>query len=499
MRLILAPLAALLLAPLLPGVPALATTDTGSGSVQVTALVRESGGHLTLRRSRAGDYASGSRLARSWRGQSSVVAVDVARRIHVTGTPDPLQGSQWALTTLRAQDVWAAGDASGQVVAVIDTGVDAAHPDLAGVVLAGTDIVSPGGDGRTDPNGHGTHVAGIVAAVQGNGVGGAGLAQGAKILPVRVMGADGNGWDYDAAQGLIWAADHGATVANLSFGGTDHSYVMDAAVSYALSKGVSVVVSSGNSGRDGDPLLWPAANPGVIAVGAVDINGVRPTWSSTGNHLAVTAPGVGIVSTLPGNRYGNWSGTSMAAPFVAASVALLRHARAGLTPADVRTRLMATADDLGPAGFDPQYGAGRVDVLAAEAADATGSVPQPATPPTATGSGTPAPVTVPAPAMAPKITARISASSRSIRLRTPVTVSSRVLADGRAAAGQAAGLQQRVGTSWVTLKYGTTARTGLVSWALRPDRTAEYRVFGTGWTSPTVRIAVVNGAADRRR
>jgi serine protease len=491
-RLILAPLAALLLAPLLPGVPALAATDTGSGSgpVQVTALVRHADGKLSVRHGRARDTAAGGRLARSWRGQGSVVAADVARRIHVTGTVDPLEGRQWGLTTLRAPEVWATGDASGQVVAVIDTGVDAGHPDLAGVVLPGTDVVAPGGDGRIDPNGHGTHVAGIVGAVQGNGIGGAGLAKGAKILPVRVMGADGNGWDYDAAQGLLWAADHGATVANLSFGGTEYSSVMAAAISYALGKGVSVVVSSGNSGLEGDPVLWPAADPGVIAVGAVDSAGARPGWSSTGNHLAVTAPGVGIISTVPGGRYGSWSGTSMAAPFVAAAAALLRHDRPGLTPADVRTRLMMTAADLGPTGFDPQYGAGRVDVLAAEAADTTGTVP-----PTATGGANPAPVAVPAPV--PTLTARISASRTSIPVRGLVTVSARVLQNGKPAASKATGLQVRSGGAWVAIRYGASNRSGLISWALRPDRTTEYRYFGTGWVSPTVRVTVVAKAARR--
>ena len=243
-------------------------------------------------RQRAGRAAA---HARAWRlkKQPGVVAAAVDHVVHVAGSPDPLQDRQWGLTALSAQTVWAAGNAAGQVVAVIDTGVDATHPDLAGVVRAGKDFIAYG-DGRVDPNGHGTHIAGIIGAVGGNGIGGAGLAQGVAILPVRVMDDTGNGYDSDAARGLVWAADHGATVANLSFGGPDRSSVLDSAVAYALRKGVTVVAASGNAGLDGDPILWPAADPGVIAVGAVDALGVRPAWSSSGAHLAVAAPGVGV-------------------------------------------------------------------------------------------------------------------------------------------------------------------------------------------------------------
>ncbi|MDX6197009.1 MAG: hypothetical protein QOJ79_160 [Actinomycetota bacterium] len=449
----------------LSAVPAAASSTTGSGDERVVAVVRDGTGHLTFRRGRSSD---GHGLAARWRRQPGVLAADVDHRVHTTGTPDPRQSEQWGLTTLRATSAWATGDGSGQVVAVVDTGIDATHPDLAGAVLPGTDIVDAGGDGRTDPNGHGTHVAGIVGALAGNGIGGAGLAAGARLLPVRVMAADGTGWDSDAATGVVWAADHGATVVNLSFGGPERSSVMDQAVQYALSRGVSVVVAAGNEGAAGDPVEWPAASPGVIAVGAVDQAGVRPGWSSTGSHLAVVAPGVAILSTVPGGGYESWSGTSMAAPFVSASIALLRHAQPTLTPADVRQRLVATADDLGTPGFDPQYGAGEVDVVAAESV--------------------PAPVGVTA--TPPVLTARISASRTTTPYAGAVTVSGRVLADDIGTPGIPVRLERQVGSSWVETRTGTSGLGGLASWTLHPDSTTYYRFVGAGWSSALLRIAV---------
>jgi subtilisin family serine protease len=243
-------------------------------------------------------------------------------------------------------------------------------------------------------------------------------------------------------------------------------------VQYALGKGVSVVVAAGNEGNLGDPVEWPAASPGVIAVGAVDVAGAHPVWSSTGSHLAVVAPGVGILSTVPlatnAAGYANWSGTSMAAPFVSAAVALLRHAQPTLTPAAVRQRLVDTADDLGAVGFDPQYGAGRVNLLAAEAV--------------------PAPIGVTI--TPPVLTARISASRTTTPYAGAVTVSGRVLADGLGTPGIPVRLERQVGTSWVETRVGTSGLGGLASWVLRPDRTTYYRFVGDGWSSGLLRIVV---------
>ena len=476
MRLPFVPVLAVLLVavPTVPALPALPAAASDATPLRVTAVVQDAHGHLRFRHGSARGLAAAKGLASKWRSDPGVVAADVEHRLHISGSPDPLAPAQWALSALHATQV---GDATGQVVAVVDTGVDATHPDLAGVVLAGTDVVNPGGDGRSDPNGHGTHVAGIVAALRDNNIGGAGLAQGAKILPVRVMAADGTGYTGDAAYGVVWAVDHGAGVINLSLGGPDRDAVMDQAVQYALSHGVSVVVAAGNDATStADPVEWPAADPGVLAVGAVDAAGLRPSWSSSGSHLAVAAPGVGILSTVPVTTtdptgYATWSGTSMAAPFVSAAAALLRTAVPTLTAAGVRARLMATADDLGATGFDPLYGAGLVDVVSAEGA-ATAADPPMADP------------------LTPAMTARISSSRPATPYAGAVSVSTRVLADGAGMPGLNVELLRLVNGAWVPTRAGVTGAGGLTGWVLHPDRTTSYRTVGNGWQSPLLQIAV---------
>jgi type VII secretion-associated serine protease mycosin len=268
---------------------------------------------------------------------------------------------------LRAELVWQVGRGAGQVVAVVDTGVDGTHPDLAGRVLPGTDLIRTGATGWDDGYGHGTHVAGIIAATAGNGIGIAGLAPAASILPVRVLDDDGAGWDGDVAAGLIWAADHGASVINLSLGGPDSSDAVSAAVSYAIGRGALVVVAAGNDRTSGNPVEYPAAftRPGMLAVAATTRANVSASYSSSGRYVTLAAPGDGVVSTLPGNRYGTLSGTSMAAPYVAASAALLRAVTPTLTPAALGQALTDAADDLQTPGRDDETGAGLVDPGAA--------------------------------------------------------------------------------------------------------------------------------------
>jgi hypothetical protein len=343
--------------------PAGAAVAAPSAPVEVTAVQRGLDGRLEFVTEHAPSRTRGHELAREMRSRSRVLAAEVATPVRAFAD-DPLRPQQWGLTRLRAEATWQQGPAAGVLVAVVDTGVDAGHPDLAGVTAPGVDLID-GGDGRVDPHGHGTHVAGVVAAAAGNGVGGAGLAQGARIMPVRALSADGGGYGSDVAKGITWAVDHGARVVNLSLGGDRPSALVTTAIQYALGRGVVVVAAAGNAGGGGDPVLYPAATAGVVAVGAADAEGRRPSWSSSGSHLAVAAPGVGILSTTPGGGYAAWDGTSMAAPFVSASAALLLADEPGLNPAGVRARLMATATDLEAPGHDSLTGAGLVDVVAA--------------------------------------------------------------------------------------------------------------------------------------
>lgn len=379
-RLLVALLAVLLGLPAVPA-SAAAGGDAGGGAgggagasaepsgVGVAALVQTADGRLEVRRGKARTPAEARQLAGRWRAQRGIAAADVEVPVRAFDVPppDPLQPLQWGLTSTNAEAAWQLGDAAGQVVAVVDSGVDLAHPDLSAVLVPGRDLVD-GDDVPTDLNGHGTHVAGIVAGIAGNGVGIAGAALRSNVMPIRVLDANGSGYSSTVAEGVLWAADNGASVINLSLGGPKNNSVLEGAISYALGKGVTVVAAAGNEALNGDPVLYPAATPGVVAVGAVDSNDVRAVFSSTGAHLAVAAPGVGIVSTLPGGGYGSMSGTSMAAPFVAGAAALLKAAVTDVTPERLRTLIISTATDLGPVGHDPEYGAGLVDIGKARAA-----------------------------------------------------------------------------------------------------------------------------------
>ena len=289
---------------------------------------------------------------------------------------DPYRSEQWALDALGAERLWTVSRGARQIVAVIDSGVDGTHPDLVGQVLGGVDYVDVGGTGWTDPYGHGTHVAGIIAAVAGNGIGIAGLAPDARILPVRALDADGGGWESDIAKGLIWAADHGATVINCSLGGPDAADAVRVAVAYAVTRGAVVVAAAGNERGQGNPPSYPAAFalPGELGVAATTSARVSARYSDTGSYISLAAPGDAILSTLDAS-YSKLSGTSMAAPYVSAAVALVRAVAPALGPIDVTRVLTNTADDLETPGRDDATGAGLIDPLRAVELCAQGECP----------------------------------------------------------------------------------------------------------------------------
>lgn len=312
-----------------------------------------------------------------------VVAVQPARPVTVsveaTATNDPQRGDQWALTQLGFENVWAAsphGNGSGACVAVVDTGIQTDHPDLAGRVVASQDYT---GEGAGDGAGHGTHVAGIVAAGANNGIGVAGAAPGAQLLNVKVLASNGSGLDSWVAQGVVWAVDHGATVVNLSLGAACPpadaagcaTAAMLSAVNYAEAHNVVVVAAAGNNGRTSDAKYgyasWPAAFGPPITVAATDSARNLADFSSRGVYVDVAAPGVSILSTYKGSTYAWLSGTSMATPYVTALVADLRAAHPAETAAQIRARIETTASDLGPAGWDQGFGWGLINPVAADA------------------------------------------------------------------------------------------------------------------------------------
>jgi subtilisin family serine protease len=284
---------------------------------------------------------------------------------------DTYRSKQWALTALKAETVSASTKGSGVTVAVVDTGVRSSHADLQGNVLSGTDIINPG-TSADDDNGHGTHVAGIIAAIADNKKGVAGLAPKVKILPVDVLDRNGVGSSANVAKGILYATSHGAKVINLSLGSSQSSTAIASAVADAIKKNVLVVASAGNSGCGllGGRAEYPAAYPGVVGVGSVNSSLRRSSFSSCGSWVDVVAPGEGIISTMIHSSVGlgcassadycTLSGTSMASPYVAAAGALAISKR-GWGQSTVASRLASTAKDLGTAGKDKYYGSGFID------------------------------------------------------------------------------------------------------------------------------------------
>jgi len=324
-------------------------------------------------------------------GQRAPRAVSVEADVPVSAAAvDPLLPAQWDLARVRADGAWLRSTGAGVTVAVIDSGVDATHPDLAGHVLPGADFIAGTEGASADPYGHGTHVAGTIAALTGNGDGIAGMAPDARILPVRVLDANGNGYMSDVANGIAYAADHGADVINLSVSATSQVGAVTNAVAYARSKGVVVVAAAGNARRTGSPTAYPAADPGVIAVAATASDDSVAVYSNRGDYVDVAAPGSDIVSTYPGSRYVRMNGTSMAAPHVAALAALIKGTDRGLTPDQVERAVTESAADLGVPGRDEDFGAGRIDAAAALAALAPAG-PRPS-PSASTSEAAPAPM-----------------------------------------------------------------------------------------------------------
>ncbi|MEU3248368.1 type VII secretion-associated serine protease mycosin [Streptomyces sp. NPDC006875] len=298
-----------------------------------------------------------------------------------TAYADGIRAQQWALDALHTQQAWRTTKGGGITVAVLDTGVDDQHPDLVGNVLTGKDLVGFGAHrGERAWARHGTAMAGIIAGHghgAGHGDGVLGIAPEAKILPVRVILEDGDSSRTRArstrgnalAEGIRWAADHGADVINLSLGDDSKSAhpepAEDAAVQYALKKGAVVVASAGNGGEKGDHISYPAAYPGVIAAAAVDRYGTHASFSTRRWYATVSAPGVDVVIADPDDRYYEGWGTSAASAFVSGAVALIKAARPGLSPAQVKTLLEDTARNAPEGGRDDSRGFGFIDPVAA--------------------------------------------------------------------------------------------------------------------------------------
>lgn len=276
---------------------------------------------------------------------------------------DPSLGSQWHHTKINSRGAWDAGSGASIVAAVCDTGVDPDHPDLQGNLLAdlgwNTYLNTNAWD---DIHGHGTSVAGCIAAIGNNGLGVAGVAYSAKIIPIRIC-YDSTGYAYysDMAEGIRYGVDHGAKVVNLSYGGWYGSQIRDAC-QYAWGQGAIVCVAAGNDGLDQAAY---AESDYMLLVGATDSADAKASWSNYGVPVDFFAPGVSIYTTRNGGVYGSVSGTSFASPISAGLATLVYGINPSFSPAEVESIIMSTCVDLGAVGDDSVYGAGRIDAAAA--------------------------------------------------------------------------------------------------------------------------------------
>jgi len=286
---------------------------------------------------------------------------ELDRRVAPAAAPnDPYFGSSWHLAKINASTAWDSSTGSGVTVAILDTGVDAAHPDLSSRIVPGWNF-HDNNSNTSDVHGHGSAVAGAAAATMNNAIGVAAIAGQARIMPIRI--ADANAYAYwsTVAQGLTWAADNGARVANISYVGVAGSSAVQSAAQYMKNKGGLVVVCAGNNNRDEG--IAPTTT--MIPVSATDENDLKTSFSSWGGFVAMSAPGINVWTTQRGGTYGQWWGTSIASPVTAGVVALMMARKPTLSAAQVESLLYASAVDLGASGRDPVFGHGRVDAAAA--------------------------------------------------------------------------------------------------------------------------------------
>jgi subtilisin family serine protease len=291
--------------------------------------------------------------------------VELDQRVKSTlAVSDPYAGSEWHLAKIGATTAWDTTQGAGITIAILDSGVDGTHPDLAPNLVPGYNLYSNNAD-TADVCGHGTAVAGSAAARTNNGIGVAGVAGQAKIMPLRVAyfdSASNSCYAYVStiASGITYAADHGARIANVSYGPLAGITAIQSAAQYMKNKGGLVFVSAGNNGVDEN--ITPTTS--LIAVSATDSADAKASWSSYGNFVSLAAPGAGIWTTSKGGIYQGWNGTSFASPVAAGVAALMMAAAPSLDGAQIEQAMFASAADLGTAGRDPLYGYGRVDAAA---------------------------------------------------------------------------------------------------------------------------------------
>lgn len=390
----------------LVGSPSLASasgaTTPISSSNEVTIISRVAG-RVSISTVLAASPTAAASLAAQYDAMTNVDA-EVTKDLHIVA--DPLASQQWQLA---ASKVPSNATANGVVVAVIDTGVDASHPDLSGVVLPGYDAnTQTAMNPSTDSQWHGTFVSGIIAAKADNNQFGRGVAPGALILPVKVCDATGSCPSDSVARGVLWATANGAKVINMSLGSSYASSAILAAVQDAEARGVVVVAAAGNAGSSAPQ--YPASFANVLSVGAVDQQGLRASFSSYGSNVDLAAPGVSLFSTASTTAstagWGSASGTSFSSPMVAGAIALIASRNPTWGTTQLRSRVLTTASagpaDLGGKSLDV---AAAIGTAAPTTTAPTTTAPTTTAPPVTTAPTTTAPVTTSPPTTAPTTTA----------------------------------------------------------------------------------------------
>ncbi|HMG19223.1 MAG TPA: S8 family serine peptidase [Gemmatimonadales bacterium] len=360
-----------------PGVRALSVADAVSIAADLRTLGFTPAHHFRIITAVSGTITPGKLQALRAHPNVEYVQPDYPNQLDDRAGVRMAETTPYGIARIRAAEAWAATTppryGEGVKVGIMDTGGDPLHEDLqyAGGydALTNSTAAAAWADTLAVCRGHGSHVAGTVAATRDNGVGVVGVAPAARLYALKIFEAvdwDGNGelvclaFTSTELAGLDWALQNGIQVINMSFGKSNHDEAEHQAIQAAVAEGVVFVAAAGNGGA----VIYPAANPEVIAVAATNELDERADFSSTGPEVDVAAPGVGVNSTLPNNQYAAYSGTSMASPHVTGLVALLRSLDPNLTVSQVRNYIQGWAVDLGPTGVDDEFGFGRVDALA---------------------------------------------------------------------------------------------------------------------------------------
>lgn len=292
--------------------------------------------------------------------------VEDDRLVSITGkparAPQPVEVLPWGVDRIDADAAWTTSTASGVKVAIIDTGIDRDHPDLKTNIAGGINTVNPRKSAEDD-NGHGTHVAGTIAGID-NEIGVIGVGPSASLYAVKAFGSSGFAYTSDIIEGIQWCVNNQMDVINMSFGSSGDTQALHDAITAAFNAGIVLVAAAGNNGPGDNTVSYPAKYSEVIAVAAADSGNNIASFSSRGPEVDISAPGVDILSTLKGDTYATWSGTSMAAPHVVGAVALVLEDNPTLTPSQVMEMIKNTAEPLPNVTDSNAKGAGLIDAEA---------------------------------------------------------------------------------------------------------------------------------------